>query len=224
MSELGKAQIIITNFHAFQRRERVQAAKLTKAILAKGDESPFTESEGGMVRRACRGLGAKKNIIVINDEAHHCYRRPQKAESEDGEKLVGDERKKENDHDWKWAKRLGELRNDRWHEAVAAQTDDGDLQGEILYLTNAKSFIEDLQGGGACRGAGDGAPKPSLVGAISVIQGRRRRTFAESGNPQLFARVARTNEPRRLRRRTNHRVLRTSRICHRRARRRFAEA
>ena len=28
-----------------------------------------------MVRRVCRELGTKKNIIVINDEAHHCYRR-----------------------------------------------------------------------------------------------------------------------------------------------------
>ena len=28
-----------------------------------------------MVRRVCRELGNKKNIIVINDEAHHCYRR-----------------------------------------------------------------------------------------------------------------------------------------------------
>jgi len=28
-----------------------------------------------MVRRVCRELRNKKNIIVINDEAHHCYRR-----------------------------------------------------------------------------------------------------------------------------------------------------
>jgi type III restriction enzyme len=35
-------------------------------------------------------LGAKKNIVVINDEAHHCYRRkPDGVE----EKLTGDERK-----------------------------------------------------------------------------------------------------------------------------------
>jgi type III restriction enzyme len=26
-----------------------------------------------MVRRVCRTLGTKKNIVVINDEAHHCY-------------------------------------------------------------------------------------------------------------------------------------------------------
>ena len=42
-----------------------------------------------MVRRVCRELGTKKNIIVLNDEAHHCYRR--KPEAED-EKLTGDDR------------------------------------------------------------------------------------------------------------------------------------
>jgi len=43
-----------------------------------------------MVRRVCRELGNKRNIIVINDEAHHCYRR---RADDDGIKLVGDERK-----------------------------------------------------------------------------------------------------------------------------------
>jgi type III restriction enzyme len=41
------------------------------------------------VRRACRDLGGKKHIVVINDEAHHCYRRKPDA---DAEVLVGDER------------------------------------------------------------------------------------------------------------------------------------
>jgi len=42
-----------------------------------------------MVRRVCRDLGNKRNIVVINDEAHHCYRgRPESPE----EKLKGDER------------------------------------------------------------------------------------------------------------------------------------
>jgi type III restriction enzyme len=43
-----------------------------------------------MVRRVCRELGTKKNIVVLNDEAHHCYRsRP----VDGAEKLTGDERK-----------------------------------------------------------------------------------------------------------------------------------
>jgi type III restriction enzyme len=91
--ELGKAKIIITNFHAFLRREKIAAGKLTKDILRNGaEDSAFTESEGEMVRRALRGLGAKKNIIVINDEAHHCYRR-RAGGDEPEEKLTGDERK-----------------------------------------------------------------------------------------------------------------------------------
>jgi len=90
MDELGRAKILITNFHAFKLREKTAAGKITKAILTKGEASPFTETPDQMVRRVCRELGNKKNIIVINDEAHHCYRR--KAVDED-EKLTGDERK-----------------------------------------------------------------------------------------------------------------------------------
>ena len=41
-------------------------------------ESAFTETPDQMVRRVCRELGTKKNIIVLNDEAHHCYRRKPK--------------------------------------------------------------------------------------------------------------------------------------------------
>ena len=90
MEELGKAKIIITNFHAFKQREMVNAGKLTKSILNKGETSAFTETPDQMVRRVCRELGNKKNIVVINDEAHHCYRR--RAVEEDI-KLIGDERK-----------------------------------------------------------------------------------------------------------------------------------
>jgi type III restriction enzyme len=86
---LGQAKILITNFHAFQLREKVAAGKITKSILADGQPSPFTETPDQMARRVCRGFGAKKNIIVLNDEAHHCYRR--KPDSED-ETLTGDER------------------------------------------------------------------------------------------------------------------------------------
>ena len=87
--QLGRAKILITNYHAFQLRERVTAGKITKSILADGQSSPFTETPDQMVRRVCRELGAKKNIIVLNDEAHHCYRRKPDAEDE---KLAGDDR------------------------------------------------------------------------------------------------------------------------------------
>jgi type III restriction enzyme len=88
--DLGKAKILVTNFHAFKQRVHTAAGKITKSILKQGEMDPFTETPDQMVRRVCRELGNKKNIIVINDEAHHCYRR--KPDGED-EELKGDERK-----------------------------------------------------------------------------------------------------------------------------------
>jgi len=75
MEQLGKAKILITNFHAFRQRELGDASKLAKAILNRGGDNGFKETPDQMVRRVCRELGNKRNMVVINDEAHHCYRR-----------------------------------------------------------------------------------------------------------------------------------------------------
>jgi len=91
LSELSKTKIIVTNFHAFKLRETISAGRLTKSILSMGDGEAFTETPDQMVRRVCREFGpSKKNVIVINDEAHHCYRRRSDSEAE---VLRGDERK-----------------------------------------------------------------------------------------------------------------------------------
>lgn len=92
--DLGQARIVITNFHSFLLREKIDAGKLTKGILAPGDPDRFKESPDQMVRRVCRELGNKKQIVVINDEAHHCYRRkPSAPDAEPEIKLTGDDRK-----------------------------------------------------------------------------------------------------------------------------------
>ena len=72
----------------------MQAGKLTKEILAQGEDSAFTETPAEMVRRVCRELGNKQNLVVINDEAHHCYRR--KPDGQD-EELSGEERREAED-------------------------------------------------------------------------------------------------------------------------------
>lgn len=91
---LQQARVVITNFHAFALREKPEfaAASLTKKVLAGpgGDMSRFKETPTEMVRRVCRELGNKKSVVVINDEAHHCYR--EKPETEE-ERLSADERK-----------------------------------------------------------------------------------------------------------------------------------
>ena len=105
---LNQANIVVTNFHAFLLHEKVAAGKLTKSLLAgrKGsDQSPFTETPDQMVRRVCRDFGAKRNIVVINDEAHHCYRRkpPEEVDEAAGgvliDKLAGDDRKEAEDRE-----------------------------------------------------------------------------------------------------------------------------
>ena len=86
--DLGQAKIVITNFHAFLQRTKTPTTKITSAVL-QNDPETFTETPGQMVRRVLRELGGKRNIIVLNDEAHHCYRR----KPDDSIKLKGDERK-----------------------------------------------------------------------------------------------------------------------------------
>ncbi len=87
---LGRASIVVTNFHGFIARTKVaNASKLHRQLMAK---SAITESPDEMVRRVCRELGSSKTqIVVLNDEAHHCYRR--KPDPEVEEKLAGDEAK-----------------------------------------------------------------------------------------------------------------------------------
>ena len=97
LGALGEAKVVVTNFHAFGLRETVQTTKTTKAILARGrghpdaGQSPFRETPGRMVRRVCRELGTKRQVVVLNDEAHHCYRH--RSLADDGEHLNGDERR-----------------------------------------------------------------------------------------------------------------------------------
>src|SRR3954447_25373024 len=89
--QLGRATILITNFHAFKARKLVETNKLTKAILG----NDFDETPAQVVNRVCREFGTKRNIVVINDEAHHCYRRKPDGEFDDlkGEDRVEAERR-----------------------------------------------------------------------------------------------------------------------------------
>jgi type III restriction enzyme len=91
LQALQAAKIEVANFHGFIRRDTFEAASLTRKILAgpAGDTDQFKESPAQMVRRICRTFGTKKNIVVLNDEAHHCY---QSAPLSQEEKLSADER------------------------------------------------------------------------------------------------------------------------------------
>ena len=75
MPELQQARIVITNFHAFKLRETFEAAKGTRqALEGHGEALQTLETEGQMVQRVMKPLMGLKSVVVINDEAHHCYR------------------------------------------------------------------------------------------------------------------------------------------------------
>ncbi|MGI1661342.1 BPTD_3080 family restriction endonuclease [Palleronia sp. KMU-117] len=89
--DLQRARIVITNYHAFKLRETFDAAKGTRlALEGHGEALQTTETEGQMIQRVMGDLMGLKNVVVINDEAHHCYRERPAA---DEEILTGDDRK-----------------------------------------------------------------------------------------------------------------------------------
>jgi type III restriction enzyme len=91
LGDIGKAKIVITNYHAFKRRETMDVSKVGRALLQGRGEAPITtETDGQMLQRACGELLALKNVVVINDEAHHCYREKAGTHAED--ETTGEER------------------------------------------------------------------------------------------------------------------------------------
>ena len=75
LPDLQKAKIVITNYHAFKQRERIKLAKGTRDLVqGRGPALNTLETEGQMLQRVMPELMGMKNILVINDEAHHCYR------------------------------------------------------------------------------------------------------------------------------------------------------
>ncbi len=92
LDDINRAKIVITNFHAFKLRERIDLSKGGRSLLqGRGEELMTLETEGQMLQRVMPDLMGLKNILVLNDEAHHCYREKPVAEEE--EELKGDERK-----------------------------------------------------------------------------------------------------------------------------------
>ena len=92
LREIDKAKIVITNYHAFGRRETIKLAKVSRALLqGHGAELATRETEGEMLARVMPELMTMKGILVLNDEAHHCYR--EKTGQDEEGKLKGDDRR-----------------------------------------------------------------------------------------------------------------------------------
>ena len=95
LGDLERAKIVITNFHAFKPRETMAVSKGGRALLrGRGGRNPeprSLETEGQMLRRVMPELMGMRNVMALNDEAHHCYRE-KPGEGDEGD-LKGEDRK-----------------------------------------------------------------------------------------------------------------------------------
>ncbi|HEX8148636.1 MAG TPA: DEAD/DEAH box helicase family protein [Pyrinomonadaceae bacterium] len=92
LGDLERARVVITNYHAFKLRERTELSRAGRSLLQGRGEAPnTTETEGQMIQRVMPCLMGMKDITVINDEGHHCYR--ERPDPEGEEHLKGDEKR-----------------------------------------------------------------------------------------------------------------------------------
>src|SRR6266550_8736385 len=92
VEDVNRAKIVITNYHAFKLRERMELSKGGRALLqGRGEALNTLETEGQMLQRVMPDLMGLKHILVMNDEAHHCYR--EKPDADEDDDLKGDDRK-----------------------------------------------------------------------------------------------------------------------------------
>jgi type III restriction enzyme len=91
LSDIDRAKIVITNYHAFKLRERMELSKVGRALLqGNGPELQTLETEGQMIQRVMPDLMGLKSVVVLNDEAHHCYR--EKPNNDDVAELKGEDK------------------------------------------------------------------------------------------------------------------------------------
>lgn len=85
---LQKANVFITNFHQLEQRQnpRFQLGGVMKAAELIKEEA-VKESPAAMVNRAFKSVINKSRILVINDEAHHCYEEKPTEQKLSGEEL-----------------------------------------------------------------------------------------------------------------------------------------
>ena len=74
--DLARAKIVITNYHVFKLRERMEISKGGRQLpQGRGDPLNTLETEGLMIQRVMPELMGLKNVMVINDQAHLCQGR-----------------------------------------------------------------------------------------------------------------------------------------------------
>ena len=175
LGDIKRAVIVITNYHAFKLRETLEISAAGRSLLqGRGAPIQTLETEGQMLQRVMPELMGLKNLLVINDEAHHCYRaRPQEAQGQIDD-LKGDDKdeaKKNNEAARLWISGI---------EAVKRK-----LGVPTVFDLSATPFF--LRGSGHA----EGTPFPWTMCGFSLMDA------IECGNAQAAARAGGRQHHRR---------------------------
>ena len=75
LADIDKAKIVITNYHAFKLRERMDVAKGTRAAVEgwRAEKLQTRETEGQMLQRVMPALMGMKNVVVLDDDPRRCH-------------------------------------------------------------------------------------------------------------------------------------------------------
>jgi type III restriction enzyme len=85
LDALGQGKFLVTNWHAFAPEDDSRK----RSVVQRG-----TESDPAFANRVLKGLGSKKNLLVLNDEAHHAYRPAPYEVGDEEAGLIAEERRR----------------------------------------------------------------------------------------------------------------------------------
>ncbi|WP_210481539.1 BPTD_3080 family restriction endonuclease [Naasia sp. SYSU D00948] len=127
--QLNSASIAIINYHQFIPRDAKEikgvASATRKLLLAGKSEDPFKETPQAVVSRVLKSLPGKGDIVVLNDEAHHCY------QPRDLDEKVDADVKEANEDAKVWFRGLADIRKHAGIKAIY------DLSATPFYLSGS---------------------------------------------------------------------------------------
>ncbi len=88
-SRLNRAQVAIVNFQAFQRRDLLSGVSGDGRKVLDPQGESGVEDAAVMLDRVLRGLKGRNRLLVLNDEAHHCYNPSFGAAKQEDQKIAG---------------------------------------------------------------------------------------------------------------------------------------
>lgn len=88
-ARLNRASVAVVNFQAFQRRELLSGVSGDGRRILDPEGESGVEDAAVMLDRVLRSLKGRDRLLVLNDEAHHCYNPALASGTREDQKVAG---------------------------------------------------------------------------------------------------------------------------------------